>query len=316
MSAPNLRSSSGLFVLLVLATHGSAARGDAVALNPVADTTLIGAAPDNNNGGQSFVNAGVTQNDTTNRALFRFDIGAQVPAGSKILRADLTLEVVHQPPQDGYKASAFDLHRLLQSWGEGNKTNSSSLSSPNPGLGEPATPGEATWNARFAFTTNLWNIPGGVSANDYVSAASSSQQVYGILNSPYTFESTPRLVADVQLWLERPENNFGWLLKSDDEAVNWTACRFGSREDAQNAPRLTIEYDPARIDRVQKLGDWLAVSFTAQANQAYAVEFRTGLSSANNWSTFTNVPAQPTPTNVVVTDPISNGQRFYRLRLP
>src|SRR5438093_13730105 len=116
---------------LTLGSQGWQGQAETISLNSVADTTLIGAVPDNNNGGQTFVNAGVTQKYTTNRGLFRFDIGSRVPAGSKITHAELTLEVVRQPPPDDYKPSAFDLHRLLVSWGEGNKPNSSSVTSPS-----------------------------------------------------------------------------------------------------------------------------------------------------------------------------------------
>jgi hypothetical protein len=290
-------------------------RSDVVVLNPAADTTLIGAAPNNNNGGQIFVNAGVTQNGPTNRGLFRFDIAAGVPAGSKITRAELTLEVVHQPPTDGYKEAAFDLHRLLEPWGEGSKTNSSSPPSPNPGLGEPATTNEATWNARFAFTTNLWAVPGAAATSDYVPAVSSSQFVYGLVNSPYTFESTPLMIADVQLWLDHPGNNFGWILKADDEGVKWTACRFGSREDPQNAPLLTVEYEPG-IDQVQVSGNQFTLTFAAQAGQSYTVEFRDSLTVGSGWSMLTNIGPQPMTTNIAVSDAIRPGQRFYRLELP
>jgi hypothetical protein len=288
---------------------------ESVILTSVADTTLIGAAADNNNGGQTFVNAGVTQNYTTNRGLLRFGIGAQIPAGSRITRAELKLEVVRQPPQDDYNPAAFELHRLLVPWGEGNKTNSASVTSPSIGLGEPATADEATWNARFAFTTNRWTIPGGAATNDYAPPVSSSQFIYGVGDSPYVFASTPVMVADVQMWLDHPETNFGWMLKSSDEAVNWTACGFGSREYPQNAPLLTIEYEP-RIDRVQLSGNELTLSFTAQAGQDYVMEFRDSLSTFQVWSTLTNFAARPASTNLDATDRITGAQRFYRLRVP
>jgi hypothetical protein len=301
---------------LSLTFQACQALAESVVLTSVADTTLLGAVPDNNNGGQIFVNAGVTQNYTTNRGLYRFDIGAQIPAGSKITHVDLRLEVVRQPPSADYHPAAFNLHRLLASWGEGNKTNSSSVTSPSIGLGEPATANEATWNARLAFTTNRWTIPGGAASNDYSPSVSSSQFVYGVGDSPYIFGPTPAMIADVQMWLDLPQTNFGWLLKSDDETVNWTACGFGSRENAQNTPLLTIEYEPPQIDRVQLANNQLTLSFTAQAEQDYVVEFRDSPSTLHAWSTLTNFAAQPASTNIVVSDPITDGLRFYRLRLP
>src|SRR5262249_43944894 len=39
-----------------------------------------------------------------------------------------------------------------------------------------------------------------------------------------------------------PSSNFGWLLKSEDEASPETARRFGTREDPTHPPVLTISY--------------------------------------------------------------------------
>jgi len=285
---------------------------DSIVLTPVADTTLVEVAPGNNLGGQTFVNAGTTQNSNYNRGLFRFDVAANIPPASIITSAYLMLEVVHTP-SCGDSPSQFDLHRLQAPWGEGDKTNSPTGS---PGQGQPATTNEATWVARFAFTTNLWAAPGAAATNDYAPGISSSSFVYGLEQSPYSFDSTPVMVADVQTWLDNPGTNFGWILICDSEDVQFTARRFGSREDPQKAPLLTIEYTPPEINRVQATGGQFSLAFTAQANQTYAVEFLDSFSTLVNWSTLTNFAAQPASTNIVVSDALTNRQRFYRLRLP
>lgn len=209
---------------------------DSVTLKPSADTTLVETAPNNNLGGQLFANAGTTQNFTKNHALFRFDVSS-IPAGSLVDSVSVVFEVTKQPA-DGYTPADFGLHRMLVSWGEGTKI---AANPSNPGQGAPASPGEATWLARFAQTGPNWAAPGGQAGADFVAASSAGQSIYSTANSPYIFTSS-KLAADVQLWLDNPGTNFGWMLLADNEAPNFTARRFGSREDAVNAPQLIVQY--------------------------------------------------------------------------
>ena len=212
------------------------ALADSVTLRPVADTTLIETAPNNNLGGQSFANSGTTQNFTKNRALFRFDVSA-IPTGAQVDSVSVVFEVTKQPV-DGYASADFGLHRMLVSWGEGTKTAADPRS---PGQGAPASAGEATWLARFAQTGPNWAAPGGLAGTDFTAASSAGQSVYSVANSPYFFTSS-QLAADVQLWLNNPGTNFGWMLLADNEGPNFTARRFGSREDAVNAPQLLVQF--------------------------------------------------------------------------
>ena len=310
------RTIFGLIGGLALDFQTCPVRAESVVLSSVADTTLIETAPNNNLGGALIVNAGTTQTPlppNRNRGLFRFDPMNQIPHGSRIMRVDFVVEVTGLPSA-GFAESSFGLHRILKPWGEGDKASADPL---HPGLGALATAGEATWIYRFAFTTNVWTIPGGAATNDYAPAISAETVVYGLGDSPYTFFSTARLVADVQAWVDDPAQNFGWMLVCKSEEVNFTARRFASREEAGREPHLDIEYvPPLRIDLITVTNRQLNLSFAAQANQTYAVEFRLSLSPSNNWSILTNFPAQPTATNLVASDPITDGQRFYRLRLP
>ncbi len=292
--------------------HACLVRSESVTLTSVADTTLIETEPGNNLGGAAIVDSGTTQNFTRNRGLFRFDFTGQIPPGSRITKADFVVEVTGQPKEE-QNASSFGLHRVLKPWGEGDKTSPDPI---HPGLGAAATAGEATWIHRFAFTTNLWAVPGGAATNDYVPELSAETFVYGLGDSPYTFVSTPRLVADVQAWVDDPATNFGWMLICQSEEVNFTARRFASREDAGREPNLVIEYVPPRIDLPAVSNGQFAFAFAAQSNQSYTVEFLPSLSQSNNWSTLTNFAAQPASTNFILSDSITAGQRFYRLRLP
>jgi hypothetical protein len=296
----------GLAVLGLTCRISSA---DTVVLTPVADTTLIEAVPNNNLGGQLFANAGTTQNFTKNRACFRFDLSGNVPQSATITSAKVVFEVTKQPV-DGYTPAPFGLHRVLRAWGEGDKTAAEGAS---PGLGAPATTNEATWIHRFAFTTNTWASPGGAPTIDFAELPSATVYVYGVGDSPYAFGPTAEMVGDVQYWLGHPESNFGWMLICQTESENFTARRFGSRENATKAPLLTIEFTlPPRIERVQHVDNQIQLVFTAQADRTNAVEFGAVLRSGS-WSTLTNFPPAAIATNRVAIDPVSQTQRFYRV---
>jgi hypothetical protein len=283
---------------------------DVLTIKPSADTTLIEVAPSNNLGGMAYVNGGTTQNFTRNRGLFRFEITGAIPSGSLVSNVAFIIEVVGKPA-DGFTPAVFGLHRVLKPWGEGDK-----LGDPlHPGFGSPASSGEATWTDRFAFSTNSWTQPGGEAGSDYVAAASSEATVYSLDDSPYTFASTSALIADVQRWVDTQAENFGWILVCQTESANFTARRFGSREDAVRPPLLQVEFvPPPKIKNVSVSGQTFTLQFTAQAGQAYTVEWQEAFTSG--WATLTNISAQAATTEITVADSIAGMQRYYRLRLP
>jgi hypothetical protein len=227
----------GRILLSVLLACPFLARALTVELRPVADTTLIETSPDNNMGAQYFFNAGTTGIDTRNRGLLMFDLAGAIPPNSVVESVDLLIEVVGSPTAGLGEFSLFELHRVLVPWGEGDKTQSFS-----PGLGEPASPGEATWNSPAHGTDQTWGAPGGLAGVDY--AADPSALTFVGFEDLYEFESSPALVVDVQSWVDDPGNNFGWMLMTDAETTRYTARRFGSSEDFISAPILTVQYRP------------------------------------------------------------------------
>ena len=271
----------------------------------VADTTLSEEYPNNNLGGLTAVNSGVTQNGTRNRGLYQFDIAGALPPGAQIISADLVLEV-ELVPSGGVPFADYDLHRVLQPWGEGGGTSAR-------GEGAPALTNEADWFYRFAYTTNTWSAPGAAPTNDYAAAPSATQTVYGPDNSPYTFGPNAPLAADVQRWLDQPQANFGWMLICADESIFWTARRFGSRENTGLAPRLELQYlVPPRIDQAQRVGNQFNLSFIALPGQSYTVQFCTAL-PAVSWQPLAEVGPPEVATRVLVVDPVTDTQRFYRV---
>jgi hypothetical protein len=269
-------------------------------------------APNNNAGGRSWVDAGSNMHTQRNRGLFKFDIARNVPAGSLIISASLSLAVTGIP-SDGYAAAFFDLHRLLRDWGEG--TNNPVAS---PGQGSPATTNEATWLSPFALTTNWWTTPGTAATNDYDPAITASQIIYGTVQSPYLFPDPSAdlgpMLADVRRWLDEPATNFGWILICESETVPSTARRFGSREDPNNPPVLQLRYlVPPQLLASPAASNQLRLEFTAQAGQAYAVQFRDALAASNGWSTLTNITPPAVTTNLSVTEPTCGAQGYFRV---
>lgn len=300
--------SSRLAIVIVLCLAFSAPWAGAVTNTfvPVADTSLLEINPTNNLGGFAGMNAGTTQEYKKTRALMRFDLSS-VPTNAMILSAMLQLEVTRQPDEPP-NSTTFGLHRMLRPWGEGNKAPVT-----QPGKGLPASPGEATWECAF-HPTNTWTIPGGAPDVDFSSVESSSQFIYGTGESPYQFETTPELVADVSTWITNPQSNFGWMLLCNDEFSNFTARRFSTREDTFNTPPfLELHYlVPPQIDSIQSHAGQIHLIFLARAGQQYVIEYRSSLSSGS-WQTLAHLNPQPQDTQVLVIDTVTTPQRLYRL---
>lgn len=224
-----------LVAAILLANSSSYA--ETITVSPSADTTLFETSPDNNMGAEVTLAAGSTARSLKSRALIRFDLAGSLPAGAQITGVSLRIQAERAPL--AAVPSSFTLRRVLVAWTEGTKRGS---------LGAAATPGEPTWKARSAPGT-LWAEPGGAMGTDFAATASASVQVSGV--GTYDFESTPELVADAQLWLDQPDANFGWVLASESEQTAQTARRFGSRENAANAPVLTVEYSGGGGESIQ-----------------------------------------------------------------
>lgn len=211
-----------------------------VSLNPVKDNTLYETNDGSlsNGAGQHFFAGATGQGAARNarRGLLAFDVAGDVPAGATINSATLTLHMSRTT------AGVVDVsaHRLLADWGEG-----ASAAPMGEGVGAPATAGDATWLHTF-FPGGRWSTPGG----DFAPTASATTTVNQI--GFYTWQSTAQLVADVERWLDAPQENFGWLL-SDDQGAASTAKRFDSRQNSvtANRPVLTIDFsDPAVVPEI------------------------------------------------------------------
>jgi hypothetical protein len=196
-------------------------------LLPSKDNTLFETASgqETSNGAGPHLFAGTTQGRSRRRTVMAFNIAGQLPPGSRILKATLTLRV----SQTITGAEPVTLHRLSTNWGEG----TSNAGSSRDGNGAASTPNDATWRHTF-FPNQRWTNPGG----DFDAAADATASV---ATTTGVWESAA-MTARVQQWLDQPATNFGWIVIGE-ESSSGTAKRFDSRE-AQGAsrPSLTIEF--------------------------------------------------------------------------
>ena len=181
------------------------------------------------NGGGSHIFAGSNNGGFARRALIAFDIGKQVPAEAIIVEATLKLHMsrTRGPEQ------MIEVHRLLRDWGEG--ASDGSTVRETEGQGAPAQQGDATWMHRM-FDTDMWEVPGG----DFSDPASASTSVEDVAD--YTWTSK-QLTADVQMWVDEPSTNFGWVLIGTEGSLK-TAKRFDSKDHDTEAnwPTLTVTF--------------------------------------------------------------------------
>jgi hypothetical protein len=190
------------------------------------DFIFVGTTGDRNGAGPSF-----------RRGLIRFDIAGNLPSNATIQNASLIL-TIGKVPDEKFVGTTQSIHRVTTVWGATN----TALADPDnkQGNGVPAQDGEATWNEAIRGTTN-WSNPGG----DYNSLASASNGVSPVANSEVVW-SDLGLINDIQLWLDTPSVNLGWIVIGN-ESFTKNARGYYSMDNtdlsaAGRAPRLTIEY--------------------------------------------------------------------------
>lgn len=229
----NLQYKPGLILMLAFAIFTVQARGDIIELQANKDNTLYESSTGNlSNGDGDYFFAGRNDlsSDSKRRGLIAFDIASNIPPGSTIHNVTLTL---YMSRSKGSKPHTVGVHTALSDWGE-----STSHAGGKEGAGGNAATGDATWIHTF-YDTQSWTTPGG----DYAPTPSATVSVGNYVH--YNWSSL-ELVADVDMWVNDPSSNFGWVLVGD-ETDNTTAKRFNSRTSADVSlrPKLTIDYTPA-----------------------------------------------------------------------
>ncbi len=201
-------------------------------LSPSKDTTLIESPKGDlasSTGETIFVGRTGQPQYSKRRGLIAFEFAGAIPPRSRILSVTLTMTV--QLSANGDQPTTVNLHRVLRFWREG-------TSASQGGRGAQAEPGDATW-IHSVYPTRRWSRPGG----DYLRVSSATAKVGGA--GVYTWNSTRKLVADVQSWVNSPKKNFGWILIGDESRAP-TAKVFHSSESTEVTarPQLTVTFRP------------------------------------------------------------------------
>jgi len=235
-----IRYWTGHALLLACFYFSNLSAWERVILEPSQDNVLYETSIDQDgqkyelsNGAGSSLFAGRTGLDAgykRRRALLQFDLVSSIPAGAEIIFAEFSLHQSKAAP--GSPPVAMELHRVLESWGEGE----SNAFGPE-GQGNLAEPDDATWHHSH-YTDILWGVVGG----KYEESSSASTKV-GQEFGRYVWTCSSSLLKDLRFWQSNPELNFGWILVGG-EAGGFSAHRFGSRENStrDQRPTLTIAY--------------------------------------------------------------------------
>jgi hypothetical protein len=164
------------------------------------------------NGSGPFIFVGLTGGSLgggIRRGLVHFDLEGVIPVDARIEDVSLHLYADRGGPEE------VRLYRVVQDWGEG-------TSCKNGGSGAPSQTGDATWIHSF-YDTSTWDAPGADR-----SRPAGDARVYVDLPGMYTWSSN-RMKRDVQLWVDQPGKNYGWLLIGDERSPQ-SVVAFASRE--------------------------------------------------------------------------------------
>jgi Lamin Tail Domain len=271
-----LKADAAFFIFLFLFLGGLVQTGFAqpvtISIGAVKDNTIY-QRNNNSNGAGEYMIAGTTGSPYFNRALIKFDIAGNIPAGAIITNATLTLNLSGTSTQPG--TPGIELHKLLEDWGEG-----SSNAGTQAGQGAPVTTGDATWTNTF-YPASVWATPGG----SFVQPASAVTTV----GQPAFYSwSSGTIISDIQSWVNNPSANYGWLLKSN-ETSSFQAKRFDTRENtiAANRPVLSVTYTiPPNAPLANEAADVTNTNFRANWTAvAGASGYLLDVSSSGNFGT-------------------------------
>ena len=190
-----------------------------VALNSAADTTLRQGTPNSNQGAETFLRI---QHNGNQRVLVRFDQQAleQAVGSSSIRSAKLRLFIAANGNNWGADGREVNVHRLTQAWTEAGATWSCP-NDTNTGNGSPDC--SPSWDMGGS------SLPPFAIAPTHVILHQNNQT--GWVEWDVT--------SDVRKFLAHEANNYGWIIRKDDEA-SAGQVDYASRENT-NPPQLVVE---------------------------------------------------------------------------
>jgi hypothetical protein len=185
-----VRVASWAGALLAFVLSPLVSRADSVSILAAHDNTIYEDKTSNSNGSGPVMNVGKNASAKIRRGFILFDIASSTfPAGATIEAVNLHLNLTNVPASP--TATTLGLYRVSASWGEG-------ASSSSTGSGAAAQARDVTWLVR-SYPDSAGLSAGG----DFDGTVHGSGPVNTTLGA-YDIPSTPRLVLDVQYWLDHP----------------------------------------------------------------------------------------------------------------
>lgn len=191
------------------------------------DAVLDNLLPVDNTGGCDYIKIGSGTGGQVWRSVVRFDLAYIVPSNVTVTGATLDLWLDGSATAAGI--NTFTAYALTQNWTEG--------------TGACGTSGTADVNVswdNYNGTGYSWMIAGGDFLSDTVC---SSMRINAFaVSKKKTFTLDPALV---QLWISAPTQNFGLIIKGEQESGasdDWISWCSGQYTTPGYRPRLTVNY--------------------------------------------------------------------------
>ncbi len=200
----------------------------------IADAQITGGGENRicNIGGTEEFCVGKPNHSALSRGLFKIDFTALIPANAKIIAAVLNLKMKKADSQSiNVRNEQIFLYRLKRDWAEGNKKGTASEN------------GESDWEMAKR-PDEPWYIPGVWGAEVEVESTPSAQ-VKGIAYSeqePWIqLYFTDKGITQLRSMLSKEMPNYGWLVKSNNEKLDFSNMCFYSHE-SEFKPFIEILY--------------------------------------------------------------------------
>jgi hypothetical protein len=294
-----------LTVFLVISARLCSSQTVTISVNPETDAFVRSAAPSGNYGGAGAIAvSGATAVNAANQQNGAFDSLIRFPTSNLVasldstfathdwlvLRATLQLTEMAAPPSPMFNrgVGAFEIRWLSSdTWMEGT------------GIPIAPTADGVAWNN----IPSLLNPTLDLSLGQFTNTGTDTRLSF-VLPLKSTFVSDIRASGKVTLYFTAISPQIGFTADSRTFVLS------------NDFPALEIvaAVNPhARIDAIENLGTNILLSFNTVSNWTYVVQFADKL--AGTWSNLVTLPAQPINSRVLLPEPKTSAQGFYRLSL-
>lgn len=178
------------------------------------DNTLYdpnGSTVENANGKGEYLFTGVANINGMRRALLKFNF-TSLPSNITITDVQLKLRVSRKFDNTPY---SYELYRVNRFWTEG-----ASNAPGAEGNGTTAQDFDCTWTRSVILPNaadSLWNNPGGDFESTRSAVVTIANEVKAVEDEYDVIFTDAQLIADVQAMLNKPTDNYGWIVRQADD---------------------------------------------------------------------------------------------------